>query len=367
MCPRSGIEHAGVMEPCGAMSAIPARARVPEEDTMKLGTSLRFLYPTGPHTYERFKEVLAALPPGGFIERPMGAFETDVQAAQVLEVAAAAHAAGLDGLLFGDSHAVPASYANAFAPVPTVARLLAVTGSMPVGMVLLAPFYQPIVLAEQLGTLAAFAQAPLLVTLANGGRSQTFDAFGIPLRSRAHRLEELTLVLRGLLAGERVTFHGRYLTLDGVCISPRPRVPVEIWLAGTVPAAAARAGTLGDGWLTGQNTPDTELVRQLEGYREAAVRAGRPIRAVLRRDIFVAETEAAAHVEVDRVLAEGYRGTGKAELLVGSPETVVARLRHYRALGFEEIMVRHITGDHQQMLRSFALIGQHVMPAIRDL
>ena len=81
----------------------------------------------------------------------------------------------------------------------------------------------------------------------------------------------------------------------------------------------------------------------------------------------MAETEAAAHAEVDRVLAEGYRGTGKGELLVGSPATVVERLRHYRALGFEEVMVRHITGDHQQMLRSFALIGQHVMPAIRAL
>jgi alkanesulfonate monooxygenase SsuD/methylene tetrahydromethanopterin reductase-like flavin-dependent oxidoreductase (luciferase family) len=56
---------------------------------------------------------------------------------------------------------------------------------MPVGLGLLAPFYQPIVLAEQLGTLAAFAQAPLLVTLANGGRSQTFDAFGLPMRSRS--------------------------------------------------------------------------------------------------------------------------------------------------------------------------------------
>ena len=92
-----------------------------------------------------------------------------------------------------------------------------------------------------------------------------------------------------------------------------------------------------------------------------------PARAVLRRDIFVAETAAAAHAEVDRVLAEGYRGTGKAELLVGNPETVVERLRHYRTLGFEEVMVRHITGDHQQMLRSFALIGRHVMPAIRAL
>jgi alkanesulfonate monooxygenase SsuD/methylene tetrahydromethanopterin reductase-like flavin-dependent oxidoreductase (luciferase family) len=205
------------------------------------------------------------------------------------------------------------------------------------------------------------------VTLANGGRSQTFDGFGITMRSRARRLEELTRVLRGLLAGESVTFHGRYLTLEGVRISPQPCVPVELWLAGTVPAAAARAGTLGDAWLTGQNTPDEELVRQLDVYREAAAQAGRPARAVLRRDIFVAETEATAHAEVDRVLAEGYRGTSKAELVVGSPETVVERLRHYRTLGFEKVMVRHITGDHQQMLRSFALIGQHIMPAIRAL
>ena len=333
---------------------------------MKLGTSLRFLYPTGPQTYERFKEVLATLPPGGFIERPMGAFDTAEQARNVLEIAAAARAADLDGLLFGDNHAVAGSYANSFAPVPTVARLMAVTGTMPVGMVLLAPFYQPIVLAEQIGTLAAFAQAPLIVTLANGGRVQTFDAFGIAMGSRARRLEELTTVLRGLLAGESVTFHGRYLTLDGVRVSPRPRVPVELWLAGTVPAAVARAGTLGDGWLTGQNAPDPELVRQLDTYREAAARAGRPARAILRRDIFVAESDTAAHAEVDRVLSEGYRGTGKAELMVGSPETVVERLRHYRSLGFEEVMVRHITGDQRKMLDSFALIGRHVMPAIRS-
>jgi alkanesulfonate monooxygenase SsuD/methylene tetrahydromethanopterin reductase-like flavin-dependent oxidoreductase (luciferase family) len=76
---------------------------------------------------------------------------------------------------------------------------------------------------------------------------------------------------------------------------------------------------------------------------------------------------ASAHAEVDRVLAEGYRGTGKAELLVGSPATIVERLRHYRGLGFEEVMVRHITGDHALMLRSFALIGESVMPAIRNL
>src|SRR5215831_4082912 len=83
MCTRSGMDHAGRNGASGAMRSVPVRTRVPEEDTMKLGTSLRFLYPTGPQTYERFTVALAALPPGGFIERPMGTLETDVQAAQV--------------------------------------------------------------------------------------------------------------------------------------------------------------------------------------------------------------------------------------------------------------------------------------------
>jgi alkanesulfonate monooxygenase SsuD/methylene tetrahydromethanopterin reductase-like flavin-dependent oxidoreductase (luciferase family) len=334
---------------------------------MKLGTSLRFLYPTGPQTYEQFKRALAAMPPGSFIERPMGAFDTADQARNVLQIAAAASAAGMDGLLFGDNHAVPAAFANSFSPLPTLARLSTVTGPMPIGVVLLAPFYEPIVLAEQLGTIAAFANAPMIVTLANGGRAQAFDAFGMKMSGRASRLEELAVVLRGLLAGERVTFHGRHLNLDGVQISPLPRVPIEIWIAGTVPAAAKRAGELGDGWLSGQNSPDADVAAQLSIYREAAAKAGRPVRPVLRRDIFVAETDAAAHAEVDRVLAEGYRGTGKAELLVGSPTTVARRLAQCRALGFDEVMVRHITGDHALMLRSFELIGEYVMPAIRNL
>jgi alkanesulfonate monooxygenase SsuD/methylene tetrahydromethanopterin reductase-like flavin-dependent oxidoreductase (luciferase family) len=334
---------------------------------MKLGTSLRFLFPTGPHTHAAFKRALSTLPPGGFIERPMGAFDTARQARNLLEVATAARDAGMDTLLFGDNHAVAAGFANSFAPIPTLARLSAVTGTMPIGVVLLAPFYHPILLAEQLGTLAAFAQGPLIVTLANGGRAQAFDAFGISMKSRAGRLEELATLLRALLAGERVTYHGKYHTLDAVQISPLPRVPIELWIAGTVPAAAMRAGALGDGWLSGQNSTDAEVAAQLKIYRAAAAKSGRRVRAVLRRDIFVADSDAEAHAEVDRVLAEGYRGTGKAELLVGGPATVVEQLAQCRTLGFDEVMVRHITGDHALMLRSFELIGQHVMPAIRNL
>src|ERR1700760_3456388 len=75
-----------------------------QENRVKLGTSLRFLFPTSEQTYPRFQQALAALPPGGFIDRPMGALSTPVQAANLLEVAAAAREADLDMLFFGDHH-----------------------------------------------------------------------------------------------------------------------------------------------------------------------------------------------------------------------------------------------------------------------
>jgi len=52
---------------------------------------------------------------------------------------------------------------------------------------------------------------------------------------------------------------------------------------------------------------------------------------------------------------------------VGSADTVVEELRRYRAMGFDYVMVRHIVGDHQLMLRSFERIGRDVMPKIRSL
>ena len=334
---------------------------------MKLGTSVRFLFPTGPATLGRFQSLLASMPRGAFIERPMGAFTPEEQARNLLEVAAAARAAGLDGLLTGDSHGANPGYAAAFSPLPTLARLMSVTGDMPVGVVLLAPFYHPVLLAEQIGTLAAFAAGPLIVTFTLGGRPPQFQAFGMEEKSRVGRLEETVAIVRALLAGERVTHRGRYHTVDGATISPLPRVPVEIWLGGTVPAAAERAARLGDAWLTGQNATDEDLRGQLALYREAAARAGRPARPVLRRDIYVGASDEEARATVGAVLAEGYRGTGFDQLLVGGADTVVEALRRYRAMGFDSVMVRHVVGDHQQMLRSFERIGRDVMPRIRDL
>ncbi len=334
---------------------------------MRLGTSLRFMFPTSTETLPAFQRTLAAAAPGTFLERPMGAFDTGEQARNLLEIASAARAAGMDGLLWGDNHAMSPSYANIFQPVPTLARMTAVTGEMSVGFVLLAPFYHPLLLAEQIGTICAFTDAPFILTFALGGNPRAFQAYGMDLRTRVGRLEELVPLVRRLLAGEQVTYEGRYFSLSRATIAPLPRNPLTIWMAGTVGASVERAGRLGDGWLTAQNASRDDLKQQLELYLESAARHGRPALPVLRRDIYVGESDAEARAVVDAIQAEGYRGAGYEALLVGGPESVVQQLRDYRAMGFEYVMVRHIVGDHQLMLRSFERIGAQVMPLIRSL
>ncbi len=332
---------------------------------MRVGTSLRFLFPAGPQTLAMYQAITAALPPGAFTDRPMGDLDVGRQAQNLVELAQAARSANLWGLLVGDNHAIPPQYANMFQPVPTISRLSAETGSMMLGMVLLAPFYHPLLLAEQIGTLSAFVDAPLVVTFASGGSAQAFDRFGYRIRTRGPRSEEMIPVVRSLLAGEVVSASGRSFDVVEGVVSPLPRREVEIWIAGTNDITVERAGRLGDGWLTAQNATDDLLVEQLELYRRTAQEHGRPFRPVLRRDIHLAETDAAARAHVEPILEQGYRGLDLSRLLVGTPDAVVARLRSYESMGFDHVMVRHITGDHQAMLRSFELLGE-VVGAVRS-
>jgi len=157
-----------------------------------------------------------------------------------------------------------------------------------------------------------------------------------------------------------VTASGRSFDVEAGTISPLPRRETEIWIAGTNDVTVERAGRLGDGWLTAQNATDAVLADQLDLYRRTAAAHGRPCRPVLRRDVHVAETDAEARAHIDPILEQGYRGLDVTRLLVGSTDTVAARLRSYEAMGFDHVMVRHVIGDHDAMLRSFDLLGEVV-------
>jgi alkanesulfonate monooxygenase SsuD/methylene tetrahydromethanopterin reductase-like flavin-dependent oxidoreductase (luciferase family) len=62
-------------------------------------------------------------------------------------------------------------------------------------------------------------------------------------------MDESLAVLRGLLAGESVTFHGQFFPLEEVTVARQDRTPVPILVGGRSDAALRRAGCFGEGWL----------------------------------------------------------------------------------------------------------------------
>ncbi len=103
----------------------------------------------------------------------------------------------------------------------------------------------------------------------NGGR------FERPLT----RVREMVQVLRAALAGERVTFRGRTLSVDGFRLSRPVTGPVPIHVAALRPGMLQLAGEVGDGaiinWLSAEDVP-----RSVALVREAAKAAGRDPDAV---------------------------------------------------------------------------------------
>ena len=121
---------------------------------------------------------------------------------EVLSQAQAANRAGLDSLTLGDHHATgPAGYVQ---NVPMLGRILAEWPDRPVGCLFLVPLWHPVLMAEQIGTLAAMSSGPFIVQVGIGGGAGQFRAMGAELQQRGARLEEGLRVVQALLRGESV-------------------------------------------------------------------------------------------------------------------------------------------------------------------
>src|SRR5258708_38843429 len=77
----------------------------------------------------------------------------------IIERAAAARRAGLDSLFVGDQHGSPTPY---YQNTPILGRLLAEWGEAPAGCLFLLPLRHPVLVADQIGALAAIAHGAFL-------------------------------------------------------------------------------------------------------------------------------------------------------------------------------------------------------------
>jgi probable F420-dependent oxidoreductase len=165
------------------------------------------------------------------------------------------------------------------APLPMLAAVAARTEKLKLGTsVLNVPPRNPLLLAKELATVDVISGGRFFPAFGIGQADPVqLAALGLERDERGARLEECLHIIRGLWHGEPVTYHGRFTTLEGVTLSPRPTRPrIEPWLGGSTSAAVRRAGRVADGWLTARVSP-AEFAELLGVLREAAADAGRTV------------------------------------------------------------------------------------------
>jgi alkanesulfonate monooxygenase SsuD/methylene tetrahydromethanopterin reductase-like flavin-dependent oxidoreductase (luciferase family) len=282
----------------------------------------------------------------------------------VIERAIAARDAGLDSLFIGDHHATgPFPY---FQNVPMMGRLLAEWDERPAGVLMLLPLWQPVLAAEQLGTLASIAKGRFILQCAIGGGEHQFAAMGQSERTRPSRFEAGLDIIRRLLAGEKVNEDGPYQVREAR-IAPIPAEPLEVWIGASAEKAIDRAARLGDGWLADAGVVPDEARDQAEAYRAACERHGRTPGAVaIRRDVHVGADAGDAERVAEPVIAGGYRGFRPEACTYGGVEEMAERFAAYAAMGYSDVIVRHLVDDQSEVLRSFERLAA-VRELVRDV
>jgi alkanesulfonate monooxygenase SsuD/methylene tetrahydromethanopterin reductase-like flavin-dependent oxidoreductase (luciferase family) len=162
---------------------------------------------------------------------------------------AAVHDAGIDYVCVGDHVSFFVGLGGD--GLVLAASLAAQHPTLPImtGVYLL-PLRHPVLVARQLSDLGQMAPGRLIFGVGIGGEDRhEVEVCGVDPATRGRRMEECLLILRQLLTGKPVTFHGEFFDLDDALIVPAPPAPMPIIVGGRSDAAVRRAARLGDGWL----------------------------------------------------------------------------------------------------------------------
>jgi alkanesulfonate monooxygenase SsuD/methylene tetrahydromethanopterin reductase-like flavin-dependent oxidoreductase (luciferase family) len=260
-------------------------------------------------------------------------------------------------------------------------------------MVLVAPWHQPLRLAEDIAMLSLLTEGALHLGLGRGSAASEYEAFGLDLEESRERFREVVEIVRRALAGERFTYAGRFHKVPTELeLRPRPRRDkIHLYGAISTPPSAEIMADLGLPPLCNAFRPIEMLEDVLERWTRATAATGadpsasaKPIQAHL----IMADTDAEAdrlarehmprffQAQVEHYLTdlERYKSLKSYDFarihqvrvehsdpknldnfialqFFGSPETVRRQVQRYVDAGFDKFIVTTNTPDIPQRLR----------------
>jgi probable F420-dependent oxidoreductase len=213
-------------------------------------------------------------------------------------IARAAEECGFDSIWVGDHLLYRGNGRSERGPWDcwtTLAWLAAITERVELGpLVACTAFHPPGILARQAATIDELSGGRFVVALGAGWNQEEFRAFGISFDYHVSRFEEAFTIVRRLLAGERVTFDGRFHTVHDAVLLPPPSRRPKLMIGANAPRLLSIALPHVDAWNTWYtpygNTPEG-FARHNAGITEAAERAGRDPSQIERSACVLVEVE----------------------------------------------------------------------------
>jgi len=185
--------------------------------------------------------------------------------AAAIDIAEWADRLGCVNITVSEHHGAPDGYLSS--PIPMLAAMAARTTNVRFMIAaLIAPFHDPLRLAEDLVVLDNLSKGRVDVVVAAGYVHEEFAMFGVSMKERVKRVTEAVTTLKAAFAGEPFEYRGRM-----VRITPAPFRPggPSVSLGGSGEPAARRAARIADGFIP--SVPEV-----WEHYRDEVRKLGRP-------------------------------------------------------------------------------------------
>jgi probable F420-dependent oxidoreductase len=263
--------------------------------------------------------------------------ERDVRWPEYVAMARAAESAGFDSIWVGDHLLYRGDGRPERGPWEAwtlLAGLAASTSRLRLGpLVTCTGFRPPALLAKMAATVDEMSGGRLVLGLGAGWNNVEFDAFGLPFEQRASRFEESFEIVRRLLAGERVTYQGRFFETEEAVLLPRPTrtPPLMVGSSGrrmlemTLPHVAAW-----NAWYEDYGNTPEGFEKLSASVTRSAEHVGRKPREIDRSACVLVVLDAGSS---ERPVTDGVRP------LHGSMDRIVAHLRELAEVGADEAIL----------------------------
>ena len=270
---------------------------------------------------------------------------------EMLELGRVIDDAGLDSAWVSEHHFLADEYLSGV--TPALGALSAVTDDVELGpCIALAPLYDAVRLAEDVGTVDQLADGRATLGMAIGSNPREFEAFGVPTDERVDRLTDAVALVRAAWSPGPLDYDPAFHDVDpDVTVMPKPAHNVPIMLGGAAKPAVRRAARIGDAWCA-PSALSVDGVRKraedIERVREAEDVDG-DFQVYVLRHGFVGESREDAwdamkdgYFFLQRRYEEIFSGDSVAELssdrkaelkeqaVFGTPEQVADELAAYR-------------------------------------